>query len=654
MAFSSQLILYTTSSSDSEKFIPIFQEAATDVKGQAPASGRDDSSSDIVGSRSGARGRRLGAASTSGSGGSGSGSGGSGSSTGGSGSGRVPGPSGSGTGDASSQVKGVVCQDVEPLAEVLQIAALEQKEKGLEEKQSSVEIREEAKDLQIRGSCWSQMIPEMLGSIARRLDRLRDIISFARVCRSWREIFWTNYTPSPQVPHRVFVDITHDRFLSYDPSTCDIFEVGYHIGGDFDGGLVIGSGCGWLVLLRRFPHEYVFLLSPIEGLSCELPALYLHDEDLFFMVEGAICDFDDDPIDAYGHDRGFVRKVVVVHESPEPADYAIIVLFDAKARLGCARPGDRYWSTIRVGFSHYQDVTVYGGQLYAIDCFGLVSIYDLATDTLRGVAVLSHSIFGDTRFSEVGSWHRLYLVATASELYVVARRFVNRTTTTFLLFRMDLEARTIERIYDIGDYVFFLGRMTSSMALCTRDILWPHARSAIWYADDCPYPLRPDLSFDVGLYDVEHGMLIVEPDFPREDVDVTMPSLWLHHHHIIGWPVGEELGSLLESTHIHIGALGLPCCCIKELKQDCKSLNLNPDFTLVHYPISRETVGRKWTCALHMATVVWPSPTVDGTQPPPAVDDTMPQFMSQPPPVSNNIPDTTFGQWETMHNQQYQ
>lgn len=88
-------------------------------------------------------------------------------------------------------------------------------------------------------------------------------------------------------------------------------------------------------------------------------------------------------------------------------DGFVVLTIHASRQLAMLNHFEREWTIINDISSHYDDVIVYNGEFYGVDCIGKTVIVDSKTYSLK---VVSYSVFGDDK---------KFLVENKGELFMV-------------------------------------------------------------------------------------------------------------------------------------------------------------------------------------------------------------------------------------------
>ncbi|KAF8765561.1 hypothetical protein HU200_008428 [Digitaria exilis] len=218
---------------------------------------------------------------------------------------------------------------------------------------------------------WSELPPEILDLVLRRLDSHVDRVSFASVCRLWRHVARRYSPPLPPAmpwiifPHGVYFQSLSDgevrRFLrrrEHDDYQCH---------GSFDQ--------NWL-FFKEIGSNRLFLENPLTTATIELPGHC--NEPVFLFSNGTFqtpsnltsANFD-------------IYKVVVCSDDL----IAALVKYDYHNVVVCCRPGMLSWST---GISkttnvyRYQDMAFYNGMVYAVSNGGDLFEHEVSKDSDTG------------------------------------------------------------------------------------------------------------------------------------------------------------------------------------------------------------------------------------------------------------------------------
>ncbi|CAL1386337.1 unnamed protein product [Linum trigynum] len=282
---------------------------------------------------------------------------------------------------------------------------------------------------------WSELPPELLNLIGRRIIKVKDAIRFRVVCKTWWE------TLAEQQPLQ-FHQSSALLMLPYcshneqgngagDNSCCRLFmDVArsqyHHL--DFEQALkqanCRGSAFGWLFMLQRIP----VLFNPLTGGQISLPPLTTFPEVLGYFPEtvGAeylIVDHDYGGL-LFAVGKKYVESIyidrIAMSAEPNAAEGCVLMATCwvlSKRRLAFCRPGGDKWTllpylSVGGGPVHYQNIVFWRNKFYAIDNYNRILICDLAVPNVSFLAPKVRLLPADfdTRYLVVGLADELMLV----------------------------------------------------------------------------------------------------------------------------------------------------------------------------------------------------------------------------------------------------
>ncbi|XP_030535806.1 putative F-box protein At5g60060 [Rhodamnia argentea] len=296
---------------------------------------------------------------------------------------------------------------------------------------------------------WSDLPPEVLSMIGKRLDTGMDVLRFRSVCSSFRSSIPPPHRNAPRFPIRVPHSLISSVFLC--ESTICVLETPDEAS---DSGAPSPPRSRWLVKVQESNLGDVQLLSLFSQMriTC-LPRNFpkVIDSLEFGIVE--ICREYRLEYSTWGVVPG-IRKVVV---SPDcvwtDLDELEVYSIVEEGRLGYWKYGDENWTYLddQRGCS-YDDIIVYEGKVCVVDWSGMVSLIDSSFRTQK----LSPSICtidGGSGSSGGSSGNCKYLVVSSGDLYVVDRYFSgNRSGYEFDAYMEDFLYPDIEETFDFTVY----------------------------------------------------------------------------------------------------------------------------------------------------------------------------------------------------------
>ncbi|KAL3720604.1 hypothetical protein ACJRO7_005424 [Eucalyptus globulus] len=307
---------------------------------------------------------------------------------------------------------------------------------------------------------WSDLPPEILSMIGKRLHTRMDALRFRSVCSSFRS--------SIPPPRR-------------DASTVCVLETPEKASGS---GVPSPPRSRWLVKLQESSLGDLQLLCPFSKRRVTyLPRNFPKVIDSLESRIVEICRELRIECATLGIALG-VRKVVV---SPDcvwtDLDKLEVYSIREQGRLGYWKYGDENWTYLddQNGCS-YDDIIVYEGKVCVVDQSGMVSLIDSSFRTLQK---LSPSIYTGGG----GRSNCKYLVVSGGDLYVVDRE-IDVYTFGFRVYRLDRRCGEWVDVVSLGDMAFFLGKHCS-YAISMHELggCYPNC---IYFMENTVYPYSRD------------------------------------------------------------------------------------------------------------------------------------------------------------------
>ncbi|XP_060204805.1 F-box protein At2g26160-like [Lycium barbarum] len=387
---------------------------------------------------------------------------------------------------------------------------------------------------------WSELQYDLLVLIGKRLNLIEDYLNFSSVCKPWRcAAKKDNFNSDlPRVPWLMLAEEQDEE-----GNSCRQFFSLYN-------GMILkktipesrGKRCleclGWFITVGK--EGEINLLHPFSGVQIELP----HQSN-FENYEEAIPLFDK---------RAYIAKAVLSASPSYKSDYVLMVI-EGALKISIWRPGDLSWTRIQRGGLHH-DVVYFNGQFYAIDRHGcVVVVYNVADPEPSETPLVA-------QLPSAGMmvWH--YIVESLGSLFVIVRHFevkhdlplnrdyltpltciiyhhvgddlINNTdifcdkpdvTTTFQVFKLDIDAGTLIQIQDLGDRALFLG---SNASLSVQASQFPGIKpNHIYFTDnDNASPVYNEGDgLDMGVFDVGDGS--IKAHYEGVSVSLVCPPAWV-------------------------------------------------------------------------------------------------------------------------------
>lgn len=342
---------------------------------------------------------------------------------------------------------------------------------------------------------WTELPPELIESIAKKLTVYVDYIYFRSICKTWRSSLpKIPFHLAPQLP---WLMLTHSRFSQSHSSFFDLSSNKVHtiyLPEASNGRRRCGSSFGWLVFLDETPS--ILLLNPLTRSRLQLPSLSTFPNVVSFNYSEIGREYS--LRSSFGdlfytrnlrQMRDFFIKKVVFSSSPLNAHgFIALAILNQTGDLAFCRSGDQSWNFIDVVRSFSEDAVYFNGVFYAVNKFGAVAVCDV-----RG-SVSSVSIVETGRDVDAGGADMQYLVQSGDDLLLVSRYLdidhdygedssnAIYKTVAFDVFRMNWDEPRWERVSNLGDRALFIGK-SSSLSIAASD--FPGCEgNAIYFTDD--------------------------------------------------------------------------------------------------------------------------------------------------------------------------
>lgn len=345
---------------------------------------------------------------------------------------------------------------------------------------------------------WSDLQPELLGLVLRRLPSLADRVRLKAVCHPWRSNSRSQTLPLP-FPWLTLPDGTFLNIPSGEIHRMSVPE----------GACCQGSIDNWLFLMH---NDVCSLMNPFSNTSLELPKLpkvwkrKIYDPDSRF-----------NPI--------FYKLVVPSPLDSSPCSLVAAMIMD-----------DGNWGTLCISqppiaidsfrddkhpMGHLGDAAFFDGKLYVLGACGKLFIFELDKDIgISSIKCIINSLgdlhgISQSLSSKKAYSIREYLVECGGRLLMVSRWFdyiahsvtydvfEHQRTAAFEVFEADLLTKPCRwiRATELGGHALFLGQH-SSKSLPASECSGYH-EDCIYFM--CDYP-RPKCSAnplrDCGVYNI--------------------------------------------------------------------------------------------------------------------------------------------------------
>ncbi|KAI6671565.1 hypothetical protein NL676_006450 [Syzygium grande] len=380
---------------------------------------------------------------------------------------------------------------------------------------------------------WSDLPPEILSMIGKRLDARMDVLRFRSACSSFR----FSIPPPHRDVSRFPFQIPHSQSAI---SSVILFESAVCVletpDGASDSGAPSPPRSRWLVKLQEsslgdlqlrslfsqrriayLPRDFPKVIDSLEYRIVEICREYRLEYSTSGIVPG-------------------IRKVVVSPDCvwtdlDELGVYSIV----EDGRLACWKYGDENWTYLddQHGCS-YDDIIVYEGKVCVVDCSGAVWLIDSSFRTQK----FSPSICSDGGGGS-SSGNCKHLVVLGGDLYVVDRYFSDNQgryeinalmdefpyhpgfneTFDFRVYRLDRRRGKWAEVRSLGNMAFFLSKHCS-YAISTHELGGCNG--------NCIY-FTENTDSEVNVFSLEDCSIkrLVFPDFLRSTrgtSDLTRPK----------------------------------------------------------------------------------------------------------------------------------
>ncbi|KAL6606636.1 hypothetical protein ACP70R_042289 [Stipagrostis hirtigluma subsp. patula] len=364
---------------------------------------------------------------------------------------------------------------------------------------------------------WSDLQPELLGLVLRRLHFLADRVRLRAVCRPWRYNARLHTLPPP-LPWLTLLDGT---FLSIPGGEIIRMPVP-------DDACCHGSLDGWLFLMQS--DGRCSLMNPFSKAKVDLPKL--------------ATVWPREPLNANSTHNPLFYKLVVASplDSASPNSlFAALIFDDGGYTTVCVfqSPIARDYF-LRGRFVDFVDVVFFGGKLYGVAPDGRLSIVEMSYG-LSGEPKISSIeciikwnsvgyllptlskeksyIFKET-FQKKKKIFKEYLVECCGRLLTVTRLieiavprataddfFKLHRTVAFDVFEADLSTKPAQwrRVNKLDGQALFVGKHCSK-SFPAGDCSGIH-EDCIYFMCDCPPIFSADPSRDSGVYNMKTGII---------------------------------------------------------------------------------------------------------------------------------------------------
>ncbi|XP_007227201.2 probable F-box protein At1g67160 [Prunus persica] len=333
----------------------------------------------------------------------------------------------------------------------------------------------ERKTTPLHRNRWAdELLPELFELILKKLaSNVLDIIRFKAVCSSWNRAAARSYTsaPLPQypwlmapIPKSPPIDHESRCFLSLAENK--VYKMGWNWKKAFhgDGASCLGLSHGWLAIKevnteKKTYNEYeeiVHLFNPISRERLMLPLGPKYSSTKRVVLSS-------DP----SRNNNFV--VVVIHEP----------MFEGKKvafyQHGRGRDNAAAWTNLSHG-SSCADMVFHNGHLFTLSIVHTIQVWDFRgtydnNNYPTKIMNFEPSINGNVNSMAVDEW----LVESMGELLVVGKERLGNDTrgvVKFFVYKLNIAAKTLEKVESLRDCALFLARNQSAMSfsLSTKEL----------------------------------------------------------------------------------------------------------------------------------------------------------------------------------------
>lgn len=387
----------------------------------------------------------------------------------------------------------------------------------------------------------SELPPELLETIAKKLKIQEDYVRFRAVCLAFQ-------TSTPKIPKHLPTQLpwlmlprtTNEDPESKNRSFLSISNEKVHLINlpeDSDTNRRCGSSHGWLVILNETPS--ISILNPLTQAKQHLPSLNSFPNVLTYAPndigrEYTLKTSDDDVYTCNSKEmRDSYIKKVVFSSSPsnEDVDYYALAILNQTGDLAYCKKGDKSWKFIDDANSFCEDVVYYNGCFYAVSKHGTIAKCDVTGESVYVSFIETpRQVGGDMQY--LVNWKdELLLVTRYTELEFNMdqnKLDIVYKTNEFRVYKLVLNGPKWESVGALDGWALFLGE-NSSMAFCADDFSGCKG-DCIYFTDDYSewnYD-GANGNHDLGIYDLENGCVEGLSCYPDTLCNVRRwpPPIW--------------------------------------------------------------------------------------------------------------------------------
>lgn len=381
---------------------------------------------------------------------------------------------------------------------------------------------------------WSQLPKELLQDIANRLESPFYLLRFRSVCSSWRLAVTTGSTSRfPYLPNDGISDNTWGFHLS---------KHGIYLLGSPE---TEANPDRWLVKIEENVPGRLRLLSPLSRSPiAPLPEDFPKVLDL---SNRRVLDLGQEYVLHYVHfrpssnalsDAGhlYMEKVVLMSLGSNGDGNFALLTIHVSGKLVMFRSGDKRWTVIHDMPSPYDDVILYQGSFYAVDCTGRAVLVGLSST----VTLVANSVFGGDKKFLIESCGELLMVDMylslvpepnlddEADYYLNPYVFMGEKTVKFKVFKLDREGKKWDEVRNLGNRVLFLSD-DCTFSASASDLYG--CKNCIFFTDNFFYTSGEDdevfKTRAIGVYDLENGSIAPLTSYPEYSKLFWPPPDWL-------------------------------------------------------------------------------------------------------------------------------
>ncbi|KAK9742314.1 hypothetical protein RND81_03G163400 [Saponaria officinalis] len=368
---------------------------------------------------------------------------------------------------------------------------------------------------------WSDLTPDLVCTIALKLETFEDFINFSTVCRSWNHassLIKHEWRATPVAPWLLLVENPNENskcermIFNLENNKCYKFNLPEMIGAR-----CWGSAYGWIAMVDRDLNAQLF--NPITKARICFPSVRPLSPDA---DDDCFTDYED-YINWFLH--GFLIRLIVLKITGD--EFVIMILYNNYNLQAYARPGDLSWTELcSSNVTNYRmvDVATLDDNVFGLYDNGAIVYWNVKQ--FRGCGLVKPVNYCPSSQPEIfeelkQGFHKIYLVRSSSQLFMVLRfkddvaainadnefdydyDFVYRTIG-FEVYSLNHKDRKWEKIEDFGDVALIVGNNSSMcVSVASSKNTLPNC---IYFTDDEAdmWSLTKDNSgHDMGVCDIK-------------------------------------------------------------------------------------------------------------------------------------------------------